>query len=319
MIKYNTVIAHYLIVRYLRFLTTKQIESLVRDKFSEAERRLQMPPVMKQLEENQKVISVDPAIKGFDKDDSAFVFTDVTYGLKDAERSVVIRHSDGLLENASYDIRKRVCQIYFPLNRRKFREPKMFESENVKRLIGEFQYEFLLDSLCLQYEPFERKFHEISSQIYQHINEHQLFDKLRSTRHFGPLAFFLAWHKMIDDLLLDMIRNDYLKNGVELICLMYQLNGIEEPTNILKNLEFDNTERQIKATIDGLLSQQDAPIKKFDKTKDDLKIDEICFEFIIDSFVKNHALKKPQLELALQSYKEIHNELKSLNEASGSN
>lgn len=292
-------------------MTTKQLEEEVRKKFRKAEHLLQMPPVVKVMEEKRKIISTDPALADFSE--SSFVFTDVTFGLKNSDRSVVIRNPDGVLEEAPYDVRKRVYQIYFPLAGRKFRNPKMFEPENMKRLLNNGEYEFLLDKLCLQFEPYEPKFHEITSQIYQHINEQKSFEKLRSTRHFGPMAFFLAWHKLIDELLLDMISNDYLRNGVELICLMFKLNAIEADTNILKKLwEVDNVERQIKSTIDSLLSREDSSIKKIDKTNEDLHIDELCFEFIQESFVKQHALKKAQLELMLQTYKERHTELKNI-------
>lgn len=294
-------------------MTTKQLEAEVREKFKNAEQMLQMPPVVQVMEEKKKIISSDPAIADFSS--SSFVFTDVTFGLKNSDRSVVIRHPDGVLEEAPYDVRKRVYQIYFPMVGRKFREPKMFEDENLKRLIGNEEYEFVLDNLCLQYEPYEPKFHQITSMVYQHINDNQKFNKLRSTRHFGPMAFFLAWHKLIDDLVLDMIRNDFLRNAVELICLMFRLNNIQADTSILKNFErINEAERQIKSTIDALLSQSELSSKKIEKANEDLRIDELCFAFIQQSFVKQHSLKKPQLELALQTFKERHNELKNIAE-----
>lgn len=270
-----------------------------------------MPPVVQAMEEKQKVISTDEALSAFST--SSFVFTDVTFGLKNSDRSVVIRDPNGVLMEAPFDVRKRVWQIYFPTKGRTFREPKMFEEQNLKRLIDANEYEFILDKLCIQFEPYETKFHEIASRIYQHVNDHQQFEKLRSTRHFGPMAFFFAWHKTIDDLLLDMIRNDYLSNGVELICLMFNLNAIENDKSLLKVLQQrDNFEQRIKSILDAMLSRDKSQIKKIHKSNEDLRIDELCFTFIQDSFVKTRSLKKPQLELALQSYKERHNELKSI-------
>lgn len=292
-------------------MTTKQLEEEVRAKFKHAEHLLQMPPVVQVLQEREKIIASDEALTGFSE--SSFVFTDVSFGLKNSDRSIVIRHPNGVLQEAPYDVRKRAYQIYFPMVGRKFRCPKMFEDENMKRLIENEEYEFVLDSLCMHYEPYEPKFHQITSQVYQSISEHQKLDKLRSTRHFGPMAFYFAWHKVIDDLVLDMIRNDYLKNTVELICLMFRLNAIEFDTNILKKLqETDDTDRQIKTTIDALLNKTLSDAQKIQKTSEDLKIDELCFEFVQEAFVKQHSLKKPQLELAMQSYKERHNELKSI-------
>lgn len=294
-------------------MTEKQLESEVRAKFKQAEHLLQMPPVLQQMrQEKHKIISTDLGLVGFDE--SSYVFTDVTFGLKYSDRSVVIRHPDGVLEEAPYDVRKRVHQIYFPQASRKFRDPKMFEPENLKRLYSEEEYEFVLDTLCLQYEPFEEMYHQVTSQIYQLVNDNEHFEKLRSTRHFGPMVFFLAWHKMIDGLVLDMIRNDYLPNAAELICLMFKLNSIKVDTNnIMSELKkLNGTERLIRSTIDAMLSKTDSGTKKIEKTNEDLRIDELCYGFILEAYVKQHSLKKGQLELALQSYKERHNELKSI-------
>lgn len=294
-------------------MTENQLEEEVRMKFNKAAHLLQMPPILKIMEDNPKIISQDPALTGFSAEDSSFVFTDITFGMKDSDRSVVIRTSDGVLQEAPYSVRKHVCQIYIPRTGRKFREPKMFDGDFLKQLIQNEEYTFLLDRLCIQFEPFEPKFHEVTSLVYQHISENQKFDSLRSTRYFGPMAFTFAWHKSIDDLLLDMIRRDYLKNGVELIFLMFNLNGIKADKSILKELQLnDNTERHIKSTIDALLSKTSLSDQKINKTREDLEADEICFQFIQDQYLKQHSQKQQQLEMALQSYKERHNELKSI-------
>jgi small subunit ribosomal protein S22 len=267
-----------------------------------------MPPVLKVMEDNCKIISKDPAMSGFSK--NTFVFTDVTYGLENNKRVIVTRTPDGTLSEAPFEVKKRAWQIYFPMKDRSFREPAMFEPDNLKRLLSEEEYEFVLDRACTQYEPYEQKFHDITSKVYLHLNDNLHFDHLRSTRHFGPMAFFFAWHKMIDNLLLDMIRNDYLKNGVQLVCLMYKLNDIKESVEILNKLRIDEElEDQIQATYKNLVSQEQH--KKIEKSKEDLLIDGLCFEYIQD-YVAKYSPKKPHLELALQTYKEWHNELKNI-------
>jgi small subunit ribosomal protein S22 len=128
------------------------------------------------------------------------------------------------------------------------------------------------------------------------------------------MAFFLSWHKIIDNLLRDMIRRDYLRNAVELICLMYKLNAIPDDTSILKTFaKINQREIQIKSTIDMLIKKNQPEIKQIDKSNEDLKLDEMSFEFIQD-YVKNHSAKKGQLERTLQTYKERHNELKAIAE-----
>ncbi|KAG5675927.1 hypothetical protein PVAND_005784 [Polypedilum vanderplanki] len=293
-----------------KFLTDKQLEDEVRNRFKDAEKALQMPPVLKVMNDQPKTISNDVALTSFSK--HSYVFTDVTFGLKNRDRSIVVREPNGELKEASYDIKKRAWQIYFPLNDRSFREPKIFEEENFKRLLEEGQYQFLLDRACLQYEPDEQKYHDITSRIYLHIDEHLKFESLRSTRHFGPMAFFFAWHKMIDNLLLDMIRNDYLKNAVELICLFYKLNNHNEKVENILTIcaKSDNLESRIQNIINDLLKKNQI-VKQIDKTDEELRNDEEYLEFI-QSYIDKYCLKKPQLELTLNTYREWHNELKNI-------
>lgn len=284
-------------------MTSQQIEDEITKSAEKAEKLLQMPPIVKIQDDQTKLISKEPALKSFSE--TEFVFTDITFGLKNSERSIVIRKTDGTLETAPYSVKKRCFQIYFPMSRRQFRIPKMFEEENLKKVLDNFEYEFILDRLCIQFEPYEKEFHEISFKVFQHINESKRFDDLRSTRHFGPMAFFLAWHKIIDELLLDMIKRDFLSNGVELICLMFKLNEIPEKTGILKQIDsFKQTQNPVKDKIDQILTNS----SKVGKSAEEQKIDEMCFEFI-QNFVRDHGVKKHILELALQTYKERHDEV----------
>lgn len=247
-------------------------------------------------------------------DESKHIITDITYGVKDTNRTIVVRHPDGTLENATPDIRKRMNQIYFPLQGRRLRPPRMFEPEHLQRCLDEFKYEFVLDRLCIQFEPYELDFHRISSQVFVHLNESRQFDCLRSTRHFGSLSFFLAWHRIIDDLLIDMIKRDYLKNGVEIICLMLQLNDIPFDRNILTQLNELNSgdpisKRSLNIADSGELKQDIE--NSIGKTADDFKSDDIALRFI-EEFTKTRAVKKSQIELCLQTYRETNDEKRRL-------
>lgn len=311
----------FLYIFLSRFLTTEEVEEEVKQSGIRALSYLQMPPVVKILQDEVKVVSNDPALKDFS--DSTFVFTDITYGLKNTQRKVVTRQIDGSLVTAPNSIRKRMNQIYFPLNGRKLRLPRMFEEEYLQNCLNNGKYEFILDRLCVQYEPFESDFHEISSKVYLHINENKKFDELRSTRHFGPMAFFYAWHKIIDDLIFDMIKRDYLRNCVELIVLTYKLNSIEENSGVLDKLkelpEINEFEKYKPFNSSAIENEIETTIGK---SEDDFKSDEICLEFI-DKFVKENAIKKTQLELTLQTYRETHEQkrqlFEGLNKAHGIN
>lgn len=44
---------------------------------------------------------------------------------------MVTRDPDGVLREASWEERQRVCQIYFPTQGKEIRVPKMFEDEHL--------------------------------------------------------------------------------------------------------------------------------------------------------------------------------------------
>ena len=295
-------------------MTTEQLEQELKNTVTKAEKLLQMPPIVKIKDERDDIISKDPALTDFDT--SPYIFTDISFGLKNSERSIVIRHTNGILQNASQDIRKRINQIYFPLIGRSTKVPRMFQPEFLNGTLEQKEYEFILDRLCVQFEPFDKEFHEISAKVFLHINETKSFDHLRSTRHFGPMAFFLAWHKMIDDLVLDMIKRDYLRNAVQAVILMFRLNNITDNSTILQELE--------RSPEPSTLINEMLPVSKSDdihseidkvvgKGLEELKIDGICLEFL-QMFAKEHAVKKVQLDLALQSYQEMYNQKMELAE-----
>lgn len=273
-----------------KFMTDEQLRQEVRQSIGRAERLLQMPPVVNVMQENPKVLSKDGALKGFSE--AKMVFTDITFGIKNSKRSIVERLPDGTLQEANYETRKRLNQIYFPLKGRHIRTPKMFEPANLRKLLEAGDYEFVLDRACVQYEPYEADYHDITATVYQHLNEHKAFDSLRSTRHFGPLTFFLAWHRLIDDLLLDMIKRDYLRNATELIILHNSLHQIPNTT-----LEGLNTLEQ------HVLSTEPPMFEPEQKSEEELRQDG-RYLAVIEQFVAQHCTKKVQLNLALAAYRE---------------
>lgn len=289
-------------------MTVEQFEEEVKKSAQRGKKQLQMPPVVKVLDEQKRVLVTDENLSGFC--DDKHVITDISFAVKDTDRIVLIRQPDGSLEHAPLEVRKRMNQIFFPRPGRKLKAPKLFEPENLKAVLDRHEYLFVLDLLCVQFDPFEKEFHEISSQVYQHINESKKYDDLRSTRHFGPMAFFFAYHKMIDDLLLDNIKRDYLRHGVELILLQHTLhNNVDEEKVISQKLaEFPDRRDLVKDYCESMLQdvQNDLQVKikqVVGKTEEDFAGDE-CFFEIIEEFTKKHALKKVQLELALQTFKE---------------
>lgn len=110
-----------------KFMTDDELEKAMKDAELRANRRLQMPPVVKKKIEVPRVIEVDPALQGYDT--SKLVFTDITYGVTNAERTIVVREIDGTLRDADAKERQRLNQIYFPLEGREIDTPKLFQEE----------------------------------------------------------------------------------------------------------------------------------------------------------------------------------------------
>ncbi|KAH8407005.1 hypothetical protein KR222_003742 [Zaprionus bogoriensis] len=297
-----------------KFMTTAQLEQEYVQTIEKARTLLQMPPVVKVKQDTERIISKDPALKDFAT--TKYVFTDITYGLRASERKVVVREVDGTLVYASLDTTKRMNQLYFPLNGRKFYTPHMFADEQLlQNCLDEHKYEFVLDRLCVQYEPYEAEFHHIAAKVFAHLNDSKQFDLLRSTRHFGPMAFFYAWHRCIDDLLYDMIRRDYLSNAVELIALSYKIHKVPvDYKQVLLELSALQQTPDQKA-LGELLAKLKKPSEQgiqqeiqtaIGKTEQDFAADEISLKFIEQYIASEHALKKVQLELAVQTLKELN-------------
>lgn len=256
---------------------------------------------------------MDPGLQSFDT--AKFIFTDITFGVKDTERTIVVRQPDGTLESANAEIRKRMNQIFFPHEGRRLRQPQLFNSEYLKSCMDQGNYEFILDRACVQFEPNESEFHAITEKVYTHINETKKFDVLRSTRHFGPMCFFLAWHRLIDDLLIDMIRRDFLQNAAELICLMQKLSGANVDDGIIRQLDVltqkkaDNLSANVLAIGKGEL-QKDIEAR-VGKTNEDFAIDDVCYAFI-EAYTKNVAVKKVQIQMSLNTSRETTDEKRRL-------
>lgn len=64
----------------------------------------------------------------------------------------------------------------------------------------------------------------------------------RSTRHFGPLAFYLTWHDSIDNLMLEMVQTGIIREAVLLMSLRQAIkedlvNG-EESTALVSEVRW---------------------------------------------------------------------------------
>ncbi|KAH8276616.1 hypothetical protein KR018_001347 [Drosophila ironensis] len=300
-----------------KFMSAQQLEAEFQRMLARATHVLQMPPIVSIKKDVERVIARDPALKDYDS--TKYVFTDITYGRRQSERKVVVRETDGTLAYAPLETTKRMNQLYFPLEGRKPYTPRMFALEELlAKCLAEHKYEFVLDRLLVQYEPHEPEFHNISARVFEHLNESKQFDQLRSTRHFGPMAFFYAWHRCIDDLLYDMIRRDFLPNAVELIALSYKIHKVpvayQETLAQLEELHPTPLQSALEVLRSGMrrpeekLGIEEEIRSAIGKTEQDFAADEISLKFVEQYIGSEHALKKVQLELAVQTLKELNRE-----------
>lgn len=258
---------------------------------AEADRKMwtmmQMPPVVGIRDDTVCILSKDPAMQGYS--DSKLVVTDITYGVNSKRRMVAVREPDGVLRTATNEEKDRMNQIYAPINGREVYTPRMFQPEhlevypyvrsNVLHLtINEMQndifyhhklylflqpildrgdYEFILNRACIQFEPDHPDYHRVTHATYDRIDELMHYDVLRSTRHFGPMVFYLAWNKKIDRLLQESVKTERMRDAALVIELYYILhpseNVIEEKDPVKLIQHYIKTEVGSKRELDFAL------------------------------------------------------------------
>jgi len=113
-----------------KFMTDDELQEAMEKSKQKAKQYLQMPPVVKQRSEITKILDDDVALMNHDT--AKYVFTDITFGLKDRDRLIVIREPNGVLRYANWQERDRLMQTYFPKPGRNFYKPRMFEGEHLE-------------------------------------------------------------------------------------------------------------------------------------------------------------------------------------------
>ncbi|CAH2073408.1 unnamed protein product, partial [Iphiclides podalirius] len=275
-----------------KFLTNEELDAEISKANKTAAWLLQMPPVVKVHDPINEVFSKDPALVGYDS--SKYVFTDITFGVPNEQRLIVERDPDGTLQSCDHDTRKRLNQG------RKVKEPTMFsDEEKFHGLLEEEKYEFILDRACIQYEPNEPTYQKVTSITYQHVDLKTNFNMLRSTRHFGPMAFYLTWHQSMDNLMLELLQTGFVR---ETVLLMGLRQAIHE--DIAFADELNELVPQILPTPVQLKKSENL-------SEEDINLDNKCIDCVVKYITKNSAMKSQQ-ELALQGFREEYQQLVEL-------
>ncbi|KAL6261220.1 hypothetical protein P5V15_008745 [Pogonomyrmex californicus] len=257
-----------------KFMTDEELQEAIKMAQHRAKRYLQMPPVVKQRSDPTRILCEDAGLQNHCT--AKYVFTDITYGLQDRERFIVVREPNGTLRHANWEERERILQTFLPKPGKELRKPKMFEGEYLKDLLSRNEFEFILDRACVQFEPDDPDYQTVTREVYEHINAERRFDMLRSTRHFGPMVFHLVWTNNIDNLLCDMIENCQIEHAA----LLIRLYHIIHPTT--------------KSAVEQCEHTDDV-------------------EFVMH-YVRLDSPRKDKLEKLLQAYKELQREQQTVAE-----
>ena len=86
-------------------------------------------------------MSEEPEIVGYDA--AKYVFTDITYGVHDRDRIIVVREPSGTLRHALPNERDRLNQIYFPMKGREIKSPPLFDLDQMTEVNYLFQVKYI--------------------------------------------------------------------------------------------------------------------------------------------------------------------------------
>ncbi|XP_021570599.1 28S ribosomal protein S22, mitochondrial isoform X2 [Carlito syrichta] len=205
-----------------KLMTQAQLEEAMRQAVEAAKVRLKMPPVLEERVPINDVLAEDKILEGTET--AKYVFTDISYSIPHRERFIVVREPSGTLRKASWEERDRMIQIYFPKEGRRVLLPVIFKEENLRTMYSQDRHADVLNLCVAQFEPDSTEYIKVHHQTYEDIDKHGKYDLLRSTRHFGGMAWYFINKKKIDGLLIDQIQRDLIEDATSLVQLYHRLH-----------------------------------------------------------------------------------------------
>ncbi|XP_028374804.1 28S ribosomal protein S22, mitochondrial [Phyllostomus discolor] len=205
-----------------KLMTQAQLEEATRQAVEAAKARLKMPPVLEERTPINDVLAEDKILEGTET--AKYVFTDISYSIPHRERFIVVREPSGTLRKASWEERDRMIQVYFPKEGRRTLTPIIFKEENLQTMYSLDRHVDVLNLCVAQFEPDSAEYIKIHHQTYEDIDKHGKYDLLRSTRHFGGMAWYFVNKKRIDGLLIDQIQRDLADDATSLVQLYHILH-----------------------------------------------------------------------------------------------
>ncbi|KAM4628195.1 small ribosomal subunit protein mS22 [Polymixia lowei] len=209
-----------------KLMTDAQLEEASQLAREQAKKLLKMPPVLPERKPINDVLSEDKILEGMDT--AKYVFTDITYNIPHRERFIVVREPSGTLRKATWEERDRLVQVYFPKEGRKLTAPLIFKEENLKAVFSQDRHEDVLDLCLVQFEPDSSEYIKVHTATYEDLEKHGKYELLRSTRHFGGMAWYLVNARRVDGLIVDMLKRDLLQDAVSLVSLFHMVHPHSE-------------------------------------------------------------------------------------------
>ncbi|XP_042270776.1 28S ribosomal protein S22, mitochondrial [Thunnus maccoyii] len=209
-----------------KLMTEDQLAQAVELATEQAKHLLKMPPVLPERKPIDDVLSEDKILDGMDT--AKYVFTDITYNIPHRERFIVVREPNGTLRKASWEERDRLIQVYFPKEGRKLTAPLIFKEENLKMVFSQDRHEDVLNLCLVQFEPDSSEYIRVHAATYEDIDKHSKYELLRSTRHFGGMAWYLVNARRVDGLVVDMLKRELIQDAVSLVSLFHMIHPHSE-------------------------------------------------------------------------------------------
>ncbi|KAM9853004.1 small ribosomal subunit protein mS22 [Aulostomus maculatus] len=207
-------------------MTDKELKQALELAMEKAKKKLQMPPFPPVRKPINDVLSVDKFLDGMDT--AKYVFTDITFSIPHRERFIVVRETDGTLRKATWEERDRLIQVYFPKDGRKVKAPLMFKEENLKMVFSQDRHEDVLNRCLVQFEPDSSEYIKIHIATYEDLDKHEKYELLRSTRHFGGMAWYLVNARKVDGLIIYMLKKELFQDAVSLVSLFHLVHPHSE-------------------------------------------------------------------------------------------
>ncbi|XP_028275952.1 small ribosomal subunit protein mS22 [Parambassis ranga] len=209
-----------------KLMTDEQLEQALDNAREKAKKLLQMPPILPERKPINDVLSEDKILDGMDT--TKYVFTDITYNIPHRERFIVVREPNGTLRKATWEERDRLIQVYFPKEGRKITAPHIFKEGNLKMVFSQDRHEDVLDLCLVQFEPDSSDYIRVHVTTYEDLEKHGKYELLRSTRHFGGMAWYLINARRVDGLIVDMLKRELLQDAISLVCLFHMVHPNSE-------------------------------------------------------------------------------------------